>query len=531
MDWNWLTKRDQKSGSQLRRLSRRLASVGGFLMIATAFITPALAQLRTGREERSLYHDRILPRHQQPPARASRDKHVVQASYQEPTSILEDSSAIGSGVVGQPLPSGRGLISGQSSSGYADDYDMTDYSGGEYSEGGGGSCGCDGLSELAPTCASACGLSNGCCDPFMGRGPIATLISRMSIRAEVPLFWRRAAGPPALVTTAIPSGTEALNQQNTNILFGNGPFNDDATAGFRLTLGAPLTNDGRLGLLFRYWNAGTQDDTFNFDSTQFPILARPFLNTTTVATGVQDSQIVVQNTATAESTGNVSVRSRSELDGLNIFLRRLMYQDRFTRVDWLYGYQHITIGELLSINSHTDAIRDPNPLLVGTSIDVSDNFATKNNFDGVVYGFMGSREIGRFQFESTVRLGLGNLQRRVNIDGSTTTTSAAPNRTTSTDGQGLLARNTNNSPFKDDTFVVIPEVGINAAYRIRRGLDFNVGYNYMMVPKVAQASRQLDNGLGVNLSNPLTGNQRPFPAFEERNYWINSLGLGLQWKY
>ena len=77
----------------------------------------------------------------------------------------------------------------------------------------------------------------------------------------------------------------------------------------------------------------------------------------------------------------------------------------------------------------------------------------------------------------------------------------------------------------------MPEVGFNAAYRIRPGLDFNVGYNYMLIPKVAQASRQIDKQLAVNLSDPLTGSLNPQLNFEERKYWLHSLGLGLQWNY
>jgi hypothetical protein len=127
-----------------------------------------------------------------------------------------------------------------------------------------------------------------------------------------------------------------------------------------------------------------------------------------------------------------------------------------------------------------------------------------------------------------VRLGAGNLRREVNIGGSTTTTSAGQSNTV---GQGLLARSTNSRSFTDDTFVIVPEVGINFAYCLRPGLDFNVGYNYMLIPKVAQASQQINDNLRVNLSDPLTGALDPGFNFDERAYWLHSLGLGLQLRY
>lgn len=487
--------------------SSKCITVGCAGLISVLIACSASAQLRTGREVRSLYHEK-LEAERQIPKMQRRDPGVVQASYsQAADSILENPPAIenhiGSGVVeGSPIYE-AGIANGEAVQ-----------SGCNCGHGGGyvsGSCGCDGLSTLAPTCASGCGIAT-CFDPCFGSGPIGTLIRNMSVRAEVPLYWRRAAGPPPLVATgALPGG---------QVLLGNGPLNDEATAGFRLNLSSPITRDGRYGLLFRYWTAGEQTDTFNFSTADFPTLVRPFLNTTNNAAGVQDTNIIGQNTATNENTGSITVRSHSELDGLNIFLRRLMYRDRFSKVEWLYGYQHLKIGEQLTINSQSTIIRPA--INNGQTIAVTDDFATENYFNGVVYGLMGSRDIGRLRFESTVRLGLGNLQRRVNISGSSTT--GGVNTTT----QGLLARDSNSGLTKDDTFIVLPEVGINAAYQIRPGLDFNVGYNYMLVPKVAQASRQIDKDLAVSFSNTATDPNRDF---EERNYWINSLGLGLQWNY
>ncbi len=115
------------------------------------------------------------------------------------------------------------------------------------------------------------------------------------------------------------------------------------------------------------------------------------------------------------------------------------------------------------------------------------------------------------------------------INGMTTTRSAAGAE--SMESQGLLARDTNGHIIDDDTYVTIPEIGINLAYAIRPGLDFNVGYNYLMIPNVAQASHQFDDNLAVNLSDPLVGALDPTLDFDERRFWIHSLGLGLQLRY
>jgi Putative beta barrel porin-7 (BBP7) len=518
--------------------------------------TPAAAQLRTGREQRTLYHDQLVTEQKSKPqefkAATKRDSKVTPAAYEEiksAKSILDSQAAepiaekaVGSGratkTTSRPAAQDQAVQGPVTHNPIIDD----GYLPSELAVSGGCNCGrcggglvsgcssgCDDFAELAPTCAGTCGPT-GCGDAmFSGCSPLGSLLSRLTIRAEVPLYWRRAAGPPPLVTTAQAGTPQAaageLGEPNTQILLGNASLSDTANAGFRITLGTWLRHDRYYGLLFRYWNAGEQNDTFNFTSSQNEILARPFLNTTT-GTSAQDTQLIAFPN---QSTGNISVSTGSEVYGLNIMLRRLAYQDRFTRVDWLYGYQHVSIDETLSINSNTLVTGNQNPALTGASIAVTDRFATQNDFNGLTYGFMGNRDLGCFKLESMFRLGLGNLRRQANANGSTTTTSAAG--VSATESQGLLARNTNIQPFKDDTFTVLPEVGFNVAYRIRPGLDFNVGYNYMLVPKVLQAGQQIDKDLAVNLSDPLTGSLDPQLDIEQRKYWLHSLGLGLQWNY
>ena len=527
------------------RLNKQICvGILGFLPITAGLLaSPAAAQLRTGREQRMLYHEQLVSEQKSKSKASKGDSQVAQAAYAEgepAKSILDSAPAqpVGSGKAASDLNQ-DGVVHEPvvHPPAYRDDgYIPSEATGGcgcGHCGGGlvsGCSCGSGDFADLAPACAGTWGAA-GCGEAmFTGCGPLANLLRGMTIRAEVPLYWRRAAGPPTLVTTS-PDGTAQgvageLGQATTRTLLGgNGPLGDKANAGFRITAGTWLRQDQYYGLLFRYWNAGNQDETFRFNSSQNAILARPFRNTT-VGNGVQDTQLIAFPN---QSTGNISVSAGSQVYGLNIMLRRLAYRDRFTRIDWLYGYQHVSIDETLSINSNTLVTGNQNPALTGASIAVSDRFATQNDFNGVTYGFMGNRDLGCWKLESTFRLGMGNLRRQASAVGSTTTTSAAG--VSATESQGLLARNTNSQPFKDDTFVVMPEVGFNAAYRIRPGLDFNVGYNYMLIPKVAQASRQIDKQLAVNLSDPLTGSLDPQLDFEERKYWLHSLGLGLQWNY
>ncbi len=515
--------------------------------LALLLASSANAQLRSGRVERELYQSGTAAptqsrsyRSQATQSRSSRESArggratthrppvVVAASHMEGSSqsILEAPAAQPGRQQASP-PSDQVEHSHEFTP--SDSFEESHVSDGHYLEEpmmtgwGCGSHGCDdlgcsdccgGLADIAPTCATGC-------PP--GRGPLMAFWHRLSVRGETPLYWRRAAAPPALVTTS-PDGTAAgiageLGRATTSTLLGNTRLNEDLNVGVRITLAAWLDQEATYGLMFRYWNAGDQDDTYNFSSDTHSILARPFFNTTVPNAFENDTQLIAFGN---QLTGNISVETTSAVEGLEISVRRRLYQDRFTRVDWLSGYKHIGINESLTISSNTNVTAN------NSSIAVTDRFQTENSFHGASYGLMSSRHMARWKMESLVRLGAGNLQREVNIGGSTTTTSAGQSNTV---GQGLLARSSNSRSFTDDTFIIVPEVGINFAYCLRPGLDFNVGYNYMLIPKVAQASQQINDNLRVNLSDPLTGALDPGFNFDERSFWLHSLGLGLQLRY
>ncbi len=110
--------------------------------------------------------------------------------------------------------------------------------------------------------------------------------------------------------------------------------------------------------MVRYFNAGDQDSQFAFDSNTRPILARPITNITS-GTATPDTQLIA---FPGDSTGTINVSTTSSVDGFDIVLRRLAYRDRFTRVDWLMGYQHNRISESLNINSNTQVIGNVPPL-------------------------------------------------------------------------------------------------------------------------------------------------------------------------
>lgn len=493
---------DGSVGCKARFITCRLA-FGVLAMGIWAQGHSLYAQLRSGRGERVLYRDQV----EESVSRVN-DSAVVTASYVDDGYLSEgDVIPASCDTCVAPMESSMGCGAGGCDGISCD------------------TC-CGGYSDIAPTATAYC--PTGC-------GPLMALWQRLRVRAEVPIYWRRDQGPPVLVTTSA-SGTAAdvageLGQGTTDVLFGNGAITDEATAGIRLTFNTWLGPRKCWGVTLRYWNAGDQNTSTSFNSNTNPILARPFFNTTVAGSEVQDTQLIAFE---GQSTGGIQIDTDSAVGGIDVILRRELYSDRFNKLEWLWGYQNVSVDEGISISSNTTVIGNT-PGLQGASISVLDQFQTENDFNGMSYGLMNTRRIACWRLETMFRLGAGNLRRQTRAFGSTTTVSGG---TSTVEAQGLLARNTNNQPFSDDTFVVIPELAVNLAYRIRPGIDFTLGYNYLVIPKVAQAAQQIDFDdtgtnvqLPVNLSDPLVGALDPGPSFSERSFWLHSLGFGLQWRY
>jgi hypothetical protein len=146
-------------------------------------------------------------------------------------------------------------------------------------------------------------------------------------------------------------------------------------------------------------------------------------------------------------------------------------------------------------------------------------------------GLSGALQDRRWNLSGMVKLGLGNMETFVGIDGSQRTNVIGPPNTVAESNNGLLARATNRGSYTNDTFVISPEVNVSLGYRITRRLDATLGYTYLGLPKVARVADQLDPDLSSNPSDPLVGPARPSFELRESNFSLHSLSYGLQYRF
>ncbi|MFO0011967.1 MAG: BBP7 family outer membrane beta-barrel protein [Planctomycetota bacterium] len=358
-----------------------------------------------------------------------------------------------------------------------------------------GDCGCDGLPHISIRLAF----------------PFARAFENLSVRMEAATFWRNDPTIPPLVRSA------AIGTPGSIDLFGGTVAMDETTQGYRGEAAWRFENDGCTSILVRFFDAGAQSLTFDTTGSNLTSIVRPYFDP---VSNQQDS-ISVREPGT--SSGNVLAYATSDLSGGDLLLKQVAYRSRYSKLDFLVGYQTALLTDSIFVNSVTQAP-------AGTFLDLRDRFDTSNRFHGGAVGLSGIAYAPRWSVSGMFKLGLGNMNRYVGIDGDQRITVGSP-PVTSVSDQGLLARATNNGMYQFDTFVVSPEANVTLGYRLTRRLEATVGYNYLLLPKVARADDQIDPNSASNLSDPLTGAARPLFQFTETNLGLHSLNYGLQYRY
>lgn len=343
---------------------------------------------------------------------------------------------------------------------------------------------------------------------------------------EFLMWWRTGQNLPPLVTSSPTTTDEAsagvLGVPGTQILYATETQSNDARPGGRLTVGAWFDPCGFSGIGTRLYSLGESTAHYDQDSNVVPVLARPIFN---VELGIEDAvQLAYPNSL----AGSVSVRNTSRVGGGDVFYRHLLFRDGCHRFDLIAGYQFARIDHDLSISSRLESIRTGGTIPIGTALEVTDLFDTRNTYHAGEIGLWGTYDQGPVTWSLLAKVGLGNMSQRTTIRGSTIST-AAGGAPTMTD-QGLLALDTNSGVFKRKVFAVSPELAFTGAYHLNDCIDLTFGYSFIYWTHVAQAGDQIDLSINpTQIDGALVGAARPeFPG-NDSSFYVHGLNFGLQW--
>lgn len=316
-------------------------------------------------------------------------------------------------------------------------------------------------------------------------------------------------------------------------------------------VGAGLNFEGQPGgrITIAYWWDDCQtygwDTSFlfvpkfslNYRTENCPFLGRQFCD---AYTGVESSLLVAYP---GIATGNITISAGTFSWGAETNFYANLMDDPIVdgyRVDFLVGFRYLELNENLNISSVTSFFRTGQTGLFvpfqGSSIQVFDAFANRNQFVGGQFGFVYTMfgEVGDLEIKG--KLAFGSNHQTNLITGWQVRTDAGGGITESRGG--LLALPTNIGRHKHNEFTIVPEMTATMRFRLCDNLFFRVGGTFIFWNRIIRPGDQIDRNVDLtqlpNFGTP--GSQqaslgRPGVNFNQSEFAIYGLNLGLEFRW
>ncbi len=321
---------------------------------------------------------------------------------------------------------------------------------------------------------------------------------------------------PALVSTG-----STLLTANTQVLFGGGTENQGWSSGVRVRAGSPFGAKPRLGVAGGFFTLGEVKTTFTDSSTGTPIIARPFVNT---STGQQDAEVVAFGT----SPGNVAVNLTSAVFGGDVGVTQALCTSCSHRLQLRLGYRLLHLADHFDVTSHSQTSLGGQSL----TIDIGDHFATTTTFHGVNAGISGTEDHGAWSTDWHAALAAGVNRSAISIAGSTTAAigTSAPSTLA---GGGLLALSSNIGSSNDSRGAVVVDLGADFGIRLSKQCRLVGGYTFMDWRAVMRPGGVIDTTVNPNLVPPATsgGPSRPTLQKNPASVAIQGVNVGVVFRF
>ncbi|WP_419195201.1 BBP7 family outer membrane beta-barrel protein [Novipirellula herctigrandis] len=411
--------------------------------------------------------------------------------------------------------------------------------------------GCDGGCSSPSCCNFSAGSCNSCCGELCSPDswrPCVTLCLPTDGWAtfEYLMWWQDGMELPPLITTSTdPNVAQAnagvLGQPTTQTLFGGDDVLTDSFEGGRLRFGFWLDKCHTWGVGAEYFQIGSKSESYFRNSNGNPTLARPFFNVNP-ATGSprEDSELVAFPDVVS---GAVGAEATSELVGAGFHFRRLRNcdegcnrwlfdscdQNYCSRTESMIGYRFLQLTETVNITENLTGIQPQ------ANFDISDNFRTRNQFNGVDLGWVYRQTRNNWTIDGLIRLGIGVTHQQVDINGSTTISGDPTNPGSTTYSGGLLTQASNIGSYTRDEFSVIPEFNVNLGYQLNDHWRAMMGYTFIYWSNVVRPGEHISRDVNPSQlappEDPLTGPNRPEFDFDSVDYWVQGWSAGLEYRW
>ena len=345
------------------------------------------------------------------------------------------------------------------------------------------------------------------------------------------------------VTTSAPADGGVPGNPTTQVLHSTSNLGYNVVSGFRISGGFFCDQCQRWGVEATGFALERGENTFTAqsDTTGQPLLARPFIN---AATGLP-SVVLVTFPNFAAGVVNVNSTSRSYgADGgpiVNLF-RSEPGGGCLYAVNLTTGFQFLEVNETLNLTSQSTLLRGATATVDGKTyaspaiIGVNDGFETLNRFYGGAIGLSGQVAYCNWLLSASAKVGLGVMNQRVDIAGSSTVTDVTRNIVSTVPG-GVFANATNSGRFNNDEFAAIPQITASLGYNWTSWFTTTIGYNGLYTTRVVRPGSQFSTTVnpGVIPTSPSYGFGGAIPVanplFTQDDFWIQGVTFGFQLRY
>jgi len=364
--------------------------------------------------------------------------------------------------------------------------------------------------------------------------------NRFYADADYLLWWTKGSTAPVLLTTGSalsPTGGN-LGDPTTQVLVSGDDTLGGQRSGGRFRMGWWCDDCHDLGIEAGGFFLGeaVERQQFSSNAMGMPLLARPFFSVNPAPGfpfGQESSELVA---LPGQFSGSTSFEAKSNFWGADINLRKRLAGNCGYRMDGLVGFRFLSLSDSLTATENIQGLI-PGTFAFGTNVMVTDQFKTSNQFYGGQFGLDTRWTMGRWSMDLLTKIGIGSTSSTVEINGSQTvfsggTTSIRPGNFAG----GLLALPGNIGRYHQETFSVVPEVGLNLGYQLTDHIRLVGGYNFLYWSSVMRAGEQIDRsidesrvpnlGLGLQMPQPALLN-RPIPLMRSTDYWAHGLNLGV----
>lgn len=343
-------------------------------------------------------------------------------------------------------------------------------------------------------------------------------------------------GPPA--TRGVPGTVGTLVRHSTT------DFGFDSISGFRISGGAFRDDARRYGWYASGFLMENKSDLFTAmsDPTGQPLLARPFIN---AQTGAADALLVSFPTF---ASGTITAVASSQIWGaeggpiINLYRSAPCDDACIWNLNLTTGFRFLQLNETFRVSQFSTILPgqtapfDGKLYGEGTQIEVTDEINALNQFYGGTLGLSTDLWWGRWQLSTTGKVGIGVMSQRLDINGWSIATQAAPLNVSTVPG-GLVANATNIGRYRNDEFAVIPEVNMNLGYNWSSWLTTHIGYNFLYINRVIRPSEQYSPVVNTSLI-PTSASYgvgglvaTPNPLFTQNEYWLQTVNFGFTVRY